>query len=242
MAGVTTDLRNLRPVPAPVPKAAPAPVPSPAPAAAAPAAAGPLTVGFDLDMTLIDSRPGIKAVWDRLSAETGVFIDSALAVTRLGPPLDEELANWFPAEEVPAMSERYRALYPEHAIAPTPAMPGAVASVEAVRAAGGRPLVVTAKYAPNARLHLDHLGIDAELRGWLWAEAKAEALIEYGASVYVGDHTGDIRGARAAGALSVAVATGPCGAAELRAAGADVVLDDLTQFPDWLADYASAAA
>lgn len=210
------------------------------PAAALPVPA--FTVGFDLDMTLIDSRPGIKAVYDRLAAETGVFIDSALAVTRLGPPLDEELANWFPAERVAEMSDRYRALYPDHAIVPTPAMPGAADAIEAVRAAGGRPLVVTAKYAANARLHLDHLGIDAELRGWLWAEAKAEALIEYGAAVYVGDHTGDVRGARKAGALSVAVATGPCTAAELRAAGADVVLDDLTEFPGWLADYTSAAA
>jgi phosphoglycolate phosphatase len=201
-----------------------------------------LTVGFDLDMTLIDSRPGIKAVYDRLAEETGVFIDSALAVTRLGPPLEEELANWFPPEQVAAMGERYRELYVDHAILPTPAMPGAVDAVAAVRAVSGRPLVVTAKYAPNARLHLDQVGIDAELRGWLWAEAKAEALVEYGASVYVGDHVGDVRGARTAGALSVAVATGPCGPDELRAAGADVVLADLTEFPAWFAAYRSAAA
>jgi phosphoglycolate phosphatase len=207
-----------------------------------PAAGGSLTVGFDLDMTLIDSRPGIKAVYDRLAAETGTFIDSALAVTRLGPPLEEELAHWFPGHRIAEMSDRYRALYPRHAIASTPAMPGAVEAVAAVRAAGGRPLVVTAKYGPNARLHLEHVGIEADLRGRLWAEAKAQALIEYGATVYVGDHVGDVRGALAAGALSVAVATGPCGAAELRAAGADVVLDDLTEFPRWFADYTSAAA
>jgi phosphoglycolate phosphatase len=218
MGAVTTDL--LSPLPA-----------SPAP-----------TVGFDLDMTLIDSRPGIKAVYDRLAAETGVFIDSALAVTRLGPPLDEELANWFPPERVPEMADRYRELYPHFAIAPTPAMPGAVEAVAAVRAAGGRPVVVTAKYGPNAELHLAHVGIEAELRGWLWAEAKAEALVEWGAGIYVGDHTGDVRGARAAGALSVAVATGPCSAAELRAAGADVVLDGLADFPGWLAAHTSAAA
>ncbi|MZE68227.1 HAD family hydrolase, partial [Streptomyces sp. SID5789] len=36
---------------------------------------------------------------------------------------------------------------------------------------------------------------------------------------------------------SVAVASGPCGAEELRAAGADVVLADLTQFPEWLAGF-----
>ncbi|MEU7007928.1 HAD family hydrolase, partial [Streptomyces sp. NPDC046332] len=28
----------------------------------------PLTVGFDLDMTLIDSRPGIKATYQAFSA------------------------------------------------------------------------------------------------------------------------------------------------------------------------------
>jgi phosphoglycolate phosphatase len=202
----------------------------------------PRTVGFDLDMTLIDSRPGIKAVYDQLAVETGVFIDSALAVTRLGPPLDDELANWFPAERIEEMGHRYRALYPDHAIAPTPAMRGAAAAVDAVRAAGGRAVVVTAKYEPNARLHLAHVGIDAEVRGWLWAEAKAQALIEWGASVYVGDHVGDVRGARTAGALSVAVTTGPCDAAELRAAGADVVLDDLTEFPAWFASYNAEAA
>ncbi|MFF6959107.1 HAD family hydrolase [Streptomyces sp. NPDC088197] len=201
-----------------------------------------LTVGFDLDMTLIDSRPGIKAVYDRLSAETGVWIDSELAVTRLGPPLDDELANWFPAERVAEIGDLYRALYPDHAIAPTPAMRGAAEAVAAVRAGGGRPVVVTAKYGPNAELHLAHVGIEAEVRGWLWAEQKAQALIEYGASVYVGDHVGDVRGARKAGALSVAVATGPCDAAELRAAGADVVLDDLTEFPAWFAAHTSAAA
>ncbi|WP_405582771.1 HAD family hydrolase [Streptomyces sp. NBC_01190] len=202
----------------------------------------PFTVGFDLDMTLIDSRPGIKAVYDELAAETGVFIDSALAVTRLGPPLEEELAHWFPAERIVAVGERYRELYPAHAIAPTPAMPGAIDAVAAVAAAGGRPVVVTAKYGPNAALHLAHVGIDADVRGWLWAEAKAEALLEYGASIYVGDHIGDVRGARLAGAVSVAVSTGPCDEAELRAAGADVVLADLTGFPAWLASYSSAVA
>nr|WP_265737110.1 haloacid dehalogenase-like hydrolase [Actinacidiphila alni] len=201
-----------------------------------------LTVGFDLDMTLIDSRPGIKAVYDRLVVETGVWIDTDLVVSRLGPPLDDELANWYPQERVAEVADLYRELYPDHAIAPTPAMPGAVEAVAAVRAAGGRPVVVTAKYGPNAELHLAHVGIDAELRGWLWAEAKAEALTEYGASVYVGDHIGDVRGARKAGALSVAVATGPCDAAELREAGADVVLNDLTEFPAWFAAHTATAA
>ncbi|MET7681535.1 haloacid dehalogenase-like hydrolase [Streptomyces sp. NPDC005423] len=202
-----------------------------------------LTVGFDLDMTLIDSRPGIHACYRALSERTGAYIDADLAVTRLGPPLADELVNWFPAEEVPAVADLYRAMYPSIAITATPALPGAREAIEAVRSAGGRAVVVTAKYEPNAKLHLAHLGIDADaVIGDLWAEQKARALREEGASVYVGDHVGDVRGARTADALSVAVATGPCDADELRAAGADVVLGALTDFPRWLSDYLPARA
>ncbi|MEV7190863.1 HAD hydrolase-like protein [Streptomyces sp. NPDC093510] len=201
-----------------------------------------LTVGFDLDMTLIDSRPGIKAAYQALSAETGTYVDADLAVTRLGPPLEQELRHWFPEDKIRETGDLYREIYTTHAIEPTLEMPGAREAVAAVHAHGGRAIVVTAKHEPNAKLHLTHLGIEADaVIGWLWAEAKAQALREYDAAVYVGDHTGDVRGARTAGALSVAVATGPCDAAELRAAGADVVLGSLAEFPAWLDAYAARA-
>ncbi|MCC8479001.1 HAD hydrolase-like protein [Streptomyces globisporus] len=203
----------------------------------------PLTVGFDLDMTLVDSRPGIAAAFRVLVAKTGVPVDIDLVVNRLGPPLETELAHWFPADEVPAAAGLYRAAYPDHAIAPSTALAGARESVAVVRALGGRAIVVTAKNEAHAKLHLSHLGIEPDaVIGSLWAEAKGEALRDQGARVYVGDHTGDVRGARVAGALSVAVTTGPCDAAELRTAGADVVLADLTAFPAWLAAFAEEQA
>ncbi|GGW53168.1 HAD family hydrolase [Streptomyces xantholiticus] len=213
--------------------------PHPAPR---PPTAGPI-VGFDLDMTLIDSRAGIHAAYRALSAETGVWIDADLAVTRLGPPLEQELAYWFPDEQIREVGDRYREIYPVHAIGPTSAMPGAREAIAAVQELGGRAIVVTAKHEPNAELHLAHLDIAPdETIGRLWAEAKGEALREHGVSVYVGDHLGDVRGARVAGALSVAVPTGPCDADELRAAGADVVLEDLTAFPAWLRSYSADRA
>ncbi|GAB2952749.1 MULTISPECIES: HAD family hydrolase [unclassified Streptomyces] len=203
----------------------------------------PLTVGFDLDMTLVDSRPGIAAAYRALAAETGARIDVDLVVSRIGPPLETELAHWFPADRVPAVADRYREIYPDHAIAPSTALDGAREAVAAVRELGGRAVVVTAKHEPNAKLHLAHLGIEPDtVIGSLWAEAKGEALREQGAQVYVGDHTGDVRGARVAGALSLGVTTGPCDAAELRAAGADVVLADLTGFPAWLAAFEAGRA
>jgi uncharacterized protein len=200
-----------------------------------------LVVGFDLDMTLVDSRAGIAAVYDLIAAETGVPIDSALAVSRLGPPLDVELAHWFPAEQIPVAADRYRALYPDHAIVPSPMLPGAAEAVDAVRRHGAGVVVVTGKHGANARLHLDHAGLVVDaVEGWapdqpaMYGEGKAASLRRHGVSVYVGDHVADMAAARAAGAVAVGVPTGPYDRAELLEAGADVVLDDLTGFPAWL--------
>lgn len=203
--------------------------------------ATPLTVGFDLDMTLIDSRPGIHATMTELSRRTGVYIDADAAVTRLGPPLEEELVRWYPEDRIAAAGDEYRKLYPDFAITPTPALPGAAEAFAAIRERGGRVMVVTAKYGPNAALHLEHLGLLPDvLVGWHWGPKKGEALREHGASVYVGDHIGDIQGARAADAVAVSVATGPVSAADLAAAGADAVLADLRGFPAWLDGYLAA--
>lgn len=193
------------------------------------------TVGFDLDMTLIDSRPGIKAVYDLLAAETGVRIDSDLIVARLGPPVEAELAEWFPPEQVQSVADRYRELYARHGIAGARTLPGARAAIAAVRERGGRAVVVTGKQTANARLNLEALDLVVdEVFGLVFAEAKGAVLAEQGAGVYVGDHLGDVIGAHAAGAIAVAVATGPYTAAELKQAGAEVVLDDLLDFPAWL--------
>lgn len=189
-------------------------------------------VGFDLDMTLVDSRPGIAAAYRALTARTGVPVDADLAVSRIGPPLRNEIAHWFPPERVEEAVTMYRELYPAYAITPTVPMPGAQDAIDAIRDRGGRIMVVTSKIGRLAKLHLDHLGLSVdELAGDLFAEQKATALRAHGATLYVGDHVADMTAAGAAGIPGVGVATGPCSADELRAAGAHVVLDDLTGFP-----------
>ncbi|HTF06755.1 MAG TPA: HAD hydrolase-like protein [Asanoa sp.] len=189
-------------------------------------------VGFDLDMTLIDSRPGIAAAYRALTEKTGVYVDADAVVARLGPPLRHEIRRWFPPDEVEAAVRTYRALYPEYAITTSLPLPGALAAVAAVRAHGLRVVVVTSKLARLARLHLDHVGLVVdELAGDLFAAEKATALIEHGVRLYVGDHVADMVAARTAGVPGVGVTTGPCRADELRSSGAEAVLEDLTGFP-----------
>jgi uncharacterized protein len=195
-------------------------------------------VGFDLDMTLIDPRPGVLATFAALSAELGVPIDGELAASRLGPPLEVELAHWLPADRVGGAADRYRALYAEIGASGCVAMPGAVRAVRAVQSAGGRAVVVSAKYGPNAVRCLTHAGIEVdEVVGSRWGPGKGDALLAAGARVYVGDHVADVAGARVAGAHAVAVTSGPCSADELRAAGADTIVASLAELPEWLAEH-----
>ena len=200
-------------------------------------------VGFDLDMTLIDSRPGIAATYRALSARTGVHVDADLAVTRLGPPLRHELRNWFPPAEVEHAVTLYRALYPTYAIEPSRPTPGAREALAAARTLGLRVVVVTSKIGRLAALHLEHLGMAAdELAGDRFAEGKAAALVENGVCWYVGDHVADMVAAATAGIPGIGVATGPCGTAELEDAGATYVLGDLTAFPALLRRIAVGSA
>lgn len=186
-----------------------------------------LVVGFDLDMTLVDSRPGIGATYRALAAETGTPIDVDLVTSRLGPPLEHELANWFAAEDVPAAADRYRALYPELAIPRVELLPGAREAVQAVLDAGGEAFVVTGKNTHNARLHLRRLEIELDVVGDVWREGKADVFRERGVAAYVGDHVHDMDACRSADVVGIAVPTGPCTADELRAAGATHVVLDL---------------
>lgn len=195
----------------------------------------PLVVGFDLDLTLIDTVPGVVAVLDVLALELGVDLPVAVITRQLGPPLEVLLAPYLGPDAVAAAGDRFRALYPSLAIAPVAALPGAAEALAAVRRHGGRTVVVTGKFPANARLHVDHLGLDVDvLEGWVWGAAKGVVLVREGASAYVGDHVHDVEGARAAGITSVSVLTGGSTREELLAAGTDVVLDDLTRFPSWL--------
>lgn len=192
-------------------------------------------IGFDLDMTLIDSRPGFRPLYERLRAESGFHIDVDLVLSRLGAPIEVELANWVPANEVDRWSDRYRELYPEIALPLITTLPGAHAALSAARVRGGA-IIITAKHGPNAQLHVDRLGLEADaVFGRVWRDAKAAVLTDQGAVAYVGDHVHDMQAATSAGVVGIGVTTGPFDEPELRRAGASVVMASLEDFPEWLA-------
>ncbi|HEX4089074.1 MAG TPA: haloacid dehalogenase-like hydrolase [Trebonia sp.] len=142
-------------------------------------------------------------------------------------------------------------------------MPGAT---EAVTAVAGMDNVVqsvlTGSSRPNAMLKLRAFGLDRFLdlaiggfagsevypKGALLRAARLRAEEKYGASfaeratIYIADSPRDVEAARIGGATAVAVASGRASSVELRDAGADAVLRDLTDLDAIVALITSAGS
>ena len=191
-------------------------------------------VGFDLDMTLIDSRPAIMASFAELARETATPIDPAAVDGRLGIKLEEEVTYWFPPDQQAAAVECYRRHYVRLAPQLTTLLPGAREALAAVRAAGERAVIITAKHPVSVEPSLRAVGLAAdEVFTHVHGPEKAVVLRKLNAAAYVGDSPPDMAAALTAGVRAVGVATGSFGAGDLERAGADVVLDSLTDFPAW---------
>jgi len=198
--------------------------------------AGP--VGFDLDLTLINSRPAIMAAWQAVADELGVRIDLAEVDTRMGIKLEDEVAYWFDAPDHADAADSYRRHYVSLAPTHTYLLPGAVEALAAVRSAGERAVVVTAKHPVSVQPSLAAVGLEPdEVVAHVHGPEKATVLVRLGAAVYVGDTPADMAAGRDAGVVAVGVPTGSFSAAELVAAGAQLILDSLTGFPAWYAGF-----
>ena len=98
---------------------------------------------------------------------------------------------------------------------------------------------MTAKTERLAYRCLEAVGLHVDaVVGHAHGDEKRDALTEHAAGIYVGDTVTDIRSALDAAAIAVGVTTGPDDARKLLAAGADVVLDSLDEFPAWLSTVA----
>ena len=192
-------------------------------------------VGFDLDMTLVDSSDGITSTMDVVLKKHGYNIPLEEMAKTVGIPLWDSFGQWVPDELVDPLVHEYRALYAEIGIPQTTVLPGAQEALEAIRALGGRTMVVSAKLEAAVVKIVKYLDLELDVVvGDLYAEKKASALKAESADIYVGDHPGDVRGAKSAGAVSVAVATGPISREVLALEGPDIILASLLEFPAWL--------
>lgn len=201
-------------------------------------------VAFAEAFRTVTGRPLVKLPQMVGRSEPEIFFDAlALNGVSLRDDDSERLLAPFGAELATALAARRGQLTAEGRL-----LSGAKESMGGVaKLRGVVQSVLTGSSRPNAALKLRAFGLDkyvdlsvggygseAYPKGTLLRVARQRAEEKYGvsfaegATVYVADSPRDVEAARVGGARSVAVASGRAGTAELREAGADFVLPDLT--------------
>lgn len=207
---------------------------------------------FDLDGTLVDSRPGIERASAAAVARVWPGRPAVSVASLIGPPIRVMLAAAYPdatEADLDALVAEFRAAYDGGHWRDTTAFPGLVEVLDAIAAAGGRAFVVTNKPHGATRQILAQLGAGRRFAavvapddpGTPWT-GKADALaalvhahaIRRAAAAYVGDSPDDREAARFAGLPFVAAAYG-YGAAARTPDPADLaIVDSLSSLIDFL--------
>ncbi len=156
-----------------------------------------------------------------------------VAVRRMLGPANEHL--------LPRALEIYREAWARNMLNGVALLPGARGLLEALKAGGVKCGVFTNKHGPSARAVCEHLGVMPLLDGvfgafdtpWLKPDPEfaVHALSELDAvantTCLIGDSPYDVEAARNGGFVCFCVTTGTHDEAQLRAAGAAGVYDDL---------------
>ncbi|MBM6403231.1 HAD-IA family hydrolase [Phycicoccus sp. CSK15P-2] len=203
---------------------------------------------FDLDGTLADTIPLIvESYRHAFRTVLGEEVDEARARAWIGRPLLEALL-----EESPEHGHALEAAYREWNLANTARLirryEGVPQLLADLAAAGVRTAVATSKRRDTARLALAGVGVEgmvdvvAALEDTDRHKPDPAPLLHAAAAlgvapaecVYVGDAVVDVRAARAAGMVSVAVTWGAGERDALAAVEPDAVVDDVPALADLL--------
>jgi len=214
----------------------------------------PAAVIFDMDGTLADSFAAIAASLNQALGEFGLpakelgwvkyhvgYGAGQLVRAAVGEQAPEELAK--------QVGQRFGELYRESFLEATPPLPGASEVLEYVhRKTAGKVAVASNKYASLSRAWLAHWGLDPWVAvvvgpdtvgtrkpdGAFLRAALQQLQAAPEDALYVGDMEVDVEAGKAAEVPVVGLAGPSRSPAELWAAGAFFVIEDLRQLPELL--------
>lgn len=199
-------------------------------------AAPPLSILFDLDGTVVDSKPGILASCSAALRSLGHRPDSLDIGNLIGPPLEEvltEILGRFGDDRVAEAVLAYRDHYGTAGFLETTIYPGLVAALDQLLALKAKLYIATSKRRIFAQQILEHLGFIDLFAGVHGSEPggaidrKADLIADVlrrhelnaDRCLMVGDRRQDAEGARANGVSTVGVLWGYGDRAELESAG-----------------------
>lgn len=204
-----------------------------------------LTLLLDLDGTLTDPREGIVRSLEHALRALGAPVHSEARLARcIGPPLEDSFRELLPdpsSARVAAAISHYREHFEHIGWRENRVYPEVPGFLAALRARRFRAVVATSKPHVFAARIAHHFGFEdaldsiygAELDGTrgrkaeLIAHVLTQERLGRERAVMLGDRRHDVEGARANGVRSLGVTYGYGDRAELEAAGATWICDDL---------------
>jgi phosphoglycolate phosphatase len=167
------------------------------------------TVGFDLDMTLVDSSQAILLTTQQVLRSFNAEVDEVIIARSVGLPIKESFKVWV-GDQYQQAYESYVDLYQTSGYLKSHALPGAQELLGELVGLGIKVVVITAKNRQSAEIQLRHLELPySELVGGAFQEGKTEAMLKTGCIEFVGDHIEDFKAAVKAGIHFIGVTTNP---------------------------------
>jgi phosphoglycolate phosphatase len=202
---------------------------------------------FDLDGTLVDSRPGILASMRHALTIVGIEIPTDEVLSRLiGPPTHDAFRVLLDSND-PELNARtiaiYRERYSKLGLFESSLYPGVADGLQVLREARIPLFVVTSKPEVYANTIIDHLQLrqyfehvyGSELtgersnKGELIAHVQQSEGISQSEAWMIGDRLHDVLGAKKNGLRSAGVLWGYGSPDELRGAGADTLFQTMPE-------------
>lgn len=159
-------------------------------------------IGFDLDMTLVDSSEAI--VFSALETIKEFHGDSTISSKELkqfiGLPMRNSLELWIDPQVAASAFEFYKKFYLENAMHLTFAIPGARELLAQLTSDAIPYCVITAKDEKVANSQLSYLNFPkSTIFGGKFREEKTRTMLEFECTHYIGDHFEDYKSATKAG-------------------------------------------
>ena len=189
------------------------------------------TIGFDFDMTLVNSDLGLLSTLVNIFPDRATMNDPSILRQISGLPIRETLLYFSSLEELDKNLEKFFALYPSYGVLNSTIMPGALRALDAVQLAGFRAVIISAKSSINLELMLKHFGLNSYLRyADCYGIKKAEAISQSGSLLYIGDQESDVYAAHLCGIPAIRLID----STKNESSNADWTLQSLEYFPEWL--------
>ena len=206
----------------------------------------PLTLLFDLDGTLTDSRPGIISGIQHALSVMGLEVPPEASLLRfIGPPTHDTFRELLSSAD-PELNARaigiYREYYAKVGLYENSVYPGVADGLAALREAGARLFVATSKPEVFAKRIIEHFELAPYFEHVYGSELSGERsnkgdLIAHvlrsegltNDAWMIGDRLHDIRGAKLNGLRSAGILWGYGSREELAQAGADALFASMAE-------------